>query len=132
MHIYSMHLCIDFHECSISKSCISPLVNWKSIQFLDTFSIHFLLSSQLFGCLPFRPEHYTKNIILWCSLVLAKRLQSKYYLKVGSSLDIMWYIAFPYPYLSITNHVMVSYMTSFSGIHSYNRFIPFIALVITS
>ena len=76
-------------------------------------STHFPLSSQLLGCLPFRPEHYTKNTILWYLLVLAKRLQSKFYLKVGSSLGIVWYIIFLYPYLAISNHVLVSYMTSF-------------------
>ena len=77
-----------FSEWYLSKSCISPSINWKSGQCLGTLSRHFPLSSRLFGCLPFWPEHYTKNLILWCGLVLAKRLQSKFYLKVGSSLGI--------------------------------------------
>jgi len=77
-----------FSKWSLYKSCISPSINWKYGQCLDTFSTHLPLYFRLFGCLPFWPEHYTRNIIQWCELVLAKRLNSKLYLKVGISLGI--------------------------------------------
>jgi hypothetical protein len=53
---------------------------------------------------------------MWCALVLEKRLQSKHYLNIGSFWVFVWYITFPYPYLAISNHVLVSCMTSFPSI----------------
>jgi hypothetical protein len=48
--------------------------------------------------------------------MLAKRLQSKHYLKIGVFWVFVWYTTFPYPYLAIYNHVLVSCMTIFNGI----------------
>ena len=82
MHTYSMQLSLNYIMLFISVIYLT-IHKLEFGQCVDTFSTNFLLSSQLIGCLPFRPGHYTKNIIRWCWLVLAKRLQSKFYLKVG-------------------------------------------------
>jgi hypothetical protein len=137
------------HECNsqcISIQCILALIVQNAL-YLSHVSHHPLIGN-LANVLTHSPHTPIDFSIIWMPSFLTQTLRQEYNYVVCISvrkkvavqalfkgrkiLLFVWYITFPYPYFAISNHVMVSYMTSFLGIHSYNKFLSFISLVITS
>jgi hypothetical protein len=59
------------------------------------------------------------NYVVYISV--SKNVAVQALFKGRKILGFVWYITFPYPYFSISNHVILSYMTSITDIHSYNN-----------
>ena len=131
MHSYSVHLALNYIMLfiSIMYLTIRELEFWPMCwHILHTLPIVFPIN-----CMPSfstRVLHQEYNSVVF--IIVRKKVAVQVLFKGRNILVDMWFITFPYPYFSIPNHVLVSYMTSFTGIHSYNKLLSCISLVITS
>jgi hypothetical protein len=112
MHSYSVHLPLNYIMLSISIMylTIHGLEFWlMCCHILHTLSIIFPINWM--PSFPTQTLHQEYNSAVFISVI--KKVATQVYLKVGRFWYLVWLIIFPYMYLSISNHVLVSYMTSF-------------------
>ena len=119
-HFYSVHLALNYIMLSILVMylTIHGLEFWPMCcHILHTLPIIFPINWMF--SFPTWTLHQEYNSAV--SISVSKKVAAQVYLKVGSFWYLVWLIIFPYMYLAISNHVLVSYMTSFPAIHSYNN-----------
>jgi hypothetical protein len=112
MHSYSVHLALNYIMLSISVMylTIHGLEFWPTYcHILHTLPIIFPINWM--PSFPTRTLHQEYNYAVFISV--RKKVADQIYSKVGSFWYLVWLIIFPYMYLSISNHVLVSYMTIF-------------------
>ena len=111
MHTYSVHLALNYIILfiSIMYLTIHKLEFWPMCwHILHTLPIVFPINWM--PSFSTRTLHQEYNYVVFISV--RKKVAAQVLFKGRKLLVCVWLITFPYPYLAISNQVLVSYMTS--------------------
>ena len=110
MHIYSLHLALNYIIIFISVMylTIHKLELWPMCWHI-LHTLHIVFPINWMSSFSTRTLHQEYNYVVFISV--SKKVAIQILFKGRKILVLVWIITFPYLYLSISNHVIVSYMT---------------------